>query len=174
MAKGDIVLITFPFTDLTGSKLRPAVILADTTLDLTVCFITTQLQWQETTDVLLMPTSSNGLKKQSLIRTSKIATLDKTLAKGLLGRLTSNELSDLNDKLKSLLRLTWQWHMLTMGFCTSWAEGKSMSICNAIWHQFRLTNIYRLLYLTSILYFQSAAAPGRRNSISQPAQSPVR
>ena len=106
MAKGDIVLITFPFTDLTGSKLRPAVILADTVLDLTVCFITTQLQWQETTDVLLMPTSSNGLRKQSLIRTSKIATLDKTLAKGLLGRLTSNELSDLNDKLKSLLRLT--------------------------------------------------------------------
>ena len=106
MAKGDIVLITFPFTDLTGSKLRPAVILVDTVLDLTVCFITTQLQWQETTDVLLMPSSSNGLRKQSLIRTSKIATLDKTLAKGLLGRLTSNELSDLNDKLKSLLRLT--------------------------------------------------------------------
>ena len=106
MAKGDIVLITFPFTDLTGSKLRPAVILADTVLDLTVCFITTQLQWQETTDVLLMPTSSNGLRKQSLIRTSKIATLDKTLAKGLLGRLTSNELSDLNDKLKTMLLLT--------------------------------------------------------------------
>ena len=106
MAKGDIVLITFPFTDLTGSKLRPAVILVDTVLDLTVCFITTQLQWQETTDVLLMPSSSNGLRKQSLIRTSKIATLDNTLAKGLLGRLTSNELSDLNDKLKSLLHLT--------------------------------------------------------------------
>ena len=106
MAKGDIVLITFPFTDLTGSKLRPAVILVDTAIDLTVCFITTQLQWQETTDVQLMPTDSNGLKKQSLIRTSKIATLDKTLAKGLLGRLNSQELSDLNYKLKTLLRLT--------------------------------------------------------------------
>ena len=106
MAKGDIVLITFPFTDLTGSKLRPAVILADTELDLTVCFITTQLQWQESTDVQLMPTSSNGLKKESLIRTSKIATLDKTLAKGLLGQLTANEISDLNDKLKTLLLLT--------------------------------------------------------------------
>ncbi|MBX9782353.1 MAG: type II toxin-antitoxin system PemK/MazF family toxin [Chitinophagaceae bacterium] len=105
MPKGDIVLITFPFTDLTGSKLRPAVILADTTLDSTVCFITTQLQWQEATDVQLIPTLSNGLKKQSLIRTSKIATLDKTLAKGLLGRLTSDELSDLNDKLKTFLRL---------------------------------------------------------------------
>ncbi len=105
MAKGDIVLITFPFTDLRGSKLRPAVILADTVLDLTVCFITTQLQWQEITDVALVPTSLNGLRKQSLIRTSKIATLDKTLAKGLLGRLTINELSELNNKLKILLQL---------------------------------------------------------------------
>jgi len=92
MAKGDIVLITFPFTDLTGSKLRPAVVLEDTSPDLTVCFITTQLQWQEVTDVQLFPTSMNGLKKQSLIRTSKIATLDKTLAQGLLGRMTYVEL----------------------------------------------------------------------------------
>ena len=105
MAKGDIVLITFPFTDLSGSKLRSAVILAETTLDLTVCFITTQLQWQEATDVQLLPTSLNGLKKQSLIRTSKIATLEKVLAKGLLGQLNTNELSDLNNKLKMLFQL---------------------------------------------------------------------
>lgn len=32
MPKGDIVLITFPFTDLSGIKLRPAVILIDTAL----------------------------------------------------------------------------------------------------------------------------------------------
>jgi mRNA interferase MazF len=105
MPKGDIVLITFPFTDLSGSKLRPAVIIADTTLDLTVCFITTQLQWQEITDVKVISTSFNGLRKQSLIRTSKIATLDKALAKGLLGRLTTNEITELDNKLKVLLQL---------------------------------------------------------------------
>ncbi len=46
MAEGDIILtilIAFPFSDLSGSKLRPAVILAETTEDVTVTFITTQL-----------------------------------------------------------------------------------------------------------------------------------
>ena len=75
MAKGDIVLITFPFTDLRGSKLRPTIILAETDLDLTVCFITTQIQWEEKTDMLLYPVATNGLKGISLIRTSKIAAL---------------------------------------------------------------------------------------------------
>ncbi|QJD80690.1 type II toxin-antitoxin system PemK/MazF family toxin [Spirosoma rhododendri] len=108
MNKGDIVLITFPFTDLSGSKLRPAVVLTTTDLDLTVCFITSQIDWQESTDVLLLPTPGNGLKKQSLIRTSKIATLDKSLAKseGLLGRLSTSDIQDSNSKLKILFQLS--------------------------------------------------------------------
>ena len=105
MVKGDIVLITFPFTDLSGSKLRPSVVLVDNGIDFIVCFITTQMQWQEPTDIVLSPSSTNGLKKQSLIRTSKIATLDNSLAKGLLGKLTSTELTDLNNKLKLLFDL---------------------------------------------------------------------
>jgi mRNA interferase MazF len=106
MAKGDIVLITFPFTDLSGSKLRPAVVLADTDIDLTVCFITTQMGWQEPTDFQLTPTLTNGLRKPSLIRTSKIATLDKALAKGLLGKLSTQETSELNAKIKLLFQLS--------------------------------------------------------------------
>lgn len=105
MAKGDIVLITFPFTDLSGSKLRPAVVLADTNLDLTVCFITTQIGWQETTDLVVMPNATNRLRKPSLIRTSKIATIDRTLAKGLLGRLSAQEQNELDSKLKLLFQL---------------------------------------------------------------------
>ena len=105
MAKGDILLITFPFTDLKGSKLRPALILIDSNLDLTVCFITTQIQNEEPTDVLLFPNHINRLKKQSLIRTSKIATIDKGLAKGLLGKLNEIELAELNAMVKQVLQL---------------------------------------------------------------------
>jgi mRNA interferase MazF len=105
MTKGDIVLITFPFTDLSGNKLRPAIVLTNTDLDITVCFITSQTQWQEPLDIILSPSPANGLKKPSLIRTSKIATLDKTLVKGLLGKLDQNSMSDLNNKLKTLFQL---------------------------------------------------------------------
>jgi mRNA interferase MazF len=41
MAKGDIVLIIFPFTDLSGNKLRPAVVIADNNFDVTVFYYNT-------------------------------------------------------------------------------------------------------------------------------------
>ena len=105
MAKGDIVLITFPFTNLSGSKLRPAIILSENNLDITVCFITSQMNWQEQTDIVLFPNDKNGIKKQSLVRTSKIATIDKNLAQGLLGKLSNNEITELDNKLKILFEL---------------------------------------------------------------------
>ena len=59
----------------------------------------------EQSDILLHPNPVNGLKGPSLIRLSKIATLDKSLSKGLLGRLDQNELAELNSKLKLLFQL---------------------------------------------------------------------
>ena len=105
MAKGDIVLISFPFSDFSGSKLRPALILFESDLDLTSCFITSHLEWKSPTDIIISPNKTNGIKKESLIRTNKIATLDRTLAKGILGRLTNNEIDVLNSSLRILLAL---------------------------------------------------------------------
>jgi mRNA interferase MazF len=105
MQKGDILLIPFPFTDLSGNKLRPAVVLVSARLDVTVAFITTQLQWQEPTDIILHPTASNGIKKTSLIRLSKIATIDYSLTLGKIGTIDSSEVEELNSKLKQLFQL---------------------------------------------------------------------
>lgn len=85
MNKGDIVLMPFPFTDLSGIKNRPALILVDGESDITVSFITTQLKWQEEFDVKIEALKTNGLKKTSLIRLSKLATIDKDLVIGNLG-----------------------------------------------------------------------------------------
>ncbi len=105
MHKGDVILIPFPFTDLKGSKLRPAIVLIETDYDLTVSFITTQLKWEEVTDIEILPSEQNGIKKTSLIRLSKIATIDKSLAIGKLGELKRSEMIELNKKLKRLLQL---------------------------------------------------------------------
>ena len=105
MKKGNIILIPFPFTDLTGKKLRPAIILIATDYDLTVSFITSQIKWKENTDLELLPTNLNGIKIPSLIRLSKIATIDRSLAIGKLGELQHNEIMELNNKLKIIFQL---------------------------------------------------------------------
>jgi mRNA interferase MazF len=88
MKKGDLVLIPFPFTDLSGVKNRPALVLITTTSDVTVAFLTTYVMEIEALDIPLFPTPENGLKKRSLLRLNKIATLSKDLILGRLGSLT--------------------------------------------------------------------------------------
>jgi hypothetical protein len=56
----------------------------------------------------------------------------------------------------------------TLGFMQVGLDVVKSAICKS--HlQFQQTNIYRLLYISSTKYFQSAAVMGRRNSNSQPA-----
>lgn len=85
MKKGTIVVVDFPFTDLSGSKLRPALVLLENRFDLVISFITSNLKIKEANDILLKPTSRNGLKVESVIKTNKIMTIDKDLVKGELG-----------------------------------------------------------------------------------------
>jgi len=105
MEKGDILLIPFPFTDLKGNKNRPAIVLINSEFDITLAFISTQLQWKEESDILLKPIKNNGLKKESLLRLSKIATIDKNLALGRIGSMDSYELGQVNVNLIKLLKL---------------------------------------------------------------------
>ena len=105
MKKGDIILLPFPFTDLSGSKTRPALVLISNSLDVTVTFITTQIGWQESSDLLLSANSMNGLKKKSLVRLSKLATIDSGLVLGKLGEISKNELDKLDRKLLIILQI---------------------------------------------------------------------
>jgi mRNA interferase MazF len=105
MKKGDIVLLSFPFTDLKGKKIRPALVLFVSDLDVIVAFITTQFKWQNTFDILLEPNDLNGLKKTSLVRVSKITTIDKDLILGKLGEFDSLEMQSINKSLIKILNL---------------------------------------------------------------------
>lgn len=105
MKKGDIILIPFPFTDLSGLKNRPALILVEGQNDITVSFITSQIKWKEEFDVEVSPSQENGLKKTSLIRLSKLATIDKELVIGKLGTLPTNILSEVDNSLVKIFNL---------------------------------------------------------------------
>lgn len=105
MKKGDIILIPFPFTDLSGNKNRPAIVLIDSTEDVTVCFFTTRLKWQTEFDISVNPSKENGLKKISLIRLNKIATIDKDLIIGRLGSLEHHYIELLDKNLIRIFKL---------------------------------------------------------------------
>jgi len=105
LKKGDIVLLPFPFTNLEGSKLRPALILIALENDLTVSFISTKLHLKEATDLILSPNIQNGLKKESIIKLSKIATISKDLIIGQLGELTQDDMDLVNKNLMILFQI---------------------------------------------------------------------
>lgn len=105
MKKGDIILIPFPFTDLSGIKNRPAIILVEGQYDITVSFITSQIKWKEEFDVKVTPSPENGLKKTSLIRLSKIETIDKELVIGKLGEISDSKLIEINSSLIKIFSL---------------------------------------------------------------------
>lgn len=51
----------FPFTDLPGNKMRPALVPALKGSDVTLAFITTKLGWAGLEDFVLLPDAENGL-----------------------------------------------------------------------------------------------------------------
>jgi mRNA interferase MazF len=84
---GSIVLARFPFTDLSGDKRRPALVISrdnDRRPDLVVCFITSVQR--SGPDMAAIPmTGGTGLKVTSLVRFDKLATLDRSVIAGKIG-----------------------------------------------------------------------------------------
>ena len=108
MSKGTIVLVPFPFTDLSGRKIRPALVLHSSKKgeDCIVVFISSAVQKKiNMFDIEIKASSYNGLKQDSVIKTDKIATLQKKIILGELGTIEPASLSMVNRKLKMLFEL---------------------------------------------------------------------
>jgi len=87
--KGDVVIIPFPFSDLSASKKRPAFVLADLSGDdIIVCQITSKSK----SDSFALPVGasdfiSGGLPVDSFIRPNRIFTADKNIILSVAGHL---------------------------------------------------------------------------------------
>ena len=108
MYKGTLVLVPFPFTDLSGQKVRPALVLysSKNSEDCIVAFVSGVKQKKSHFfDINVKASSLNGLKQNSLIKIDKIATLQKKIILGEIGSLEKEVISLVNKKLKKLLGL---------------------------------------------------------------------
>jgi len=108
MSKGDIVLIPFPFTDLSGQKVRPALILYTEKKgeDCIVAFLSSiKSKGLHYFDLPIVSSNHNGLKINSLLKINKIATLEKKTILGQLGRLESSYMTEVNKKLRRLFTI---------------------------------------------------------------------
>ena len=86
---GSIVLTRFPFTDLSGNKVRPALVVSQDNArraDVVLAFITSRPLATTMPDALpLLPSAANGLKVPSAVRFDKLVTLEMGVIAGKLG-----------------------------------------------------------------------------------------
>jgi len=110
MERGDVVLVPFPFAELTAIKARPAVIISGETFmtaegRIIVAGITSNLAAHRNPTAYPLPDWSRaGLKKPSVV-TSWLATLSPKLVQLAVGRLSSKDLEEMKKRLKIALEL---------------------------------------------------------------------
>ncbi|MEO8637900.1 MAG: type II toxin-antitoxin system PemK/MazF family toxin [Candidatus Taylorbacteria bacterium] len=108
MFKGAIVLVPFPFTDLSGQKVRPALILHVSRKgeDCVVAFISSKKEKKSGDfDISIVASQTNGLKVNSVIKMNKIATLQRKIILGELGYVETSLYKEIDKKLKKLFEL---------------------------------------------------------------------
>ena len=113
LQRGDIVLVPFPFTDLSTEKLRPAVIVYvdPQKTDVIIAFISSVVSPGELseTDYLLRQDNTDfaqtGLKKTSTFRMSKLLTIERSKIIRRLGRVSLAIQKELDIRLRRAIGL---------------------------------------------------------------------
>ena len=109
-AIGTVVLVHFPFTDLSGEKRRPAIVLAHAEgNDLIVACVSSRMQRSSSYSVVIDPEDADfaqtGLREKSIICVDKLVTLDSSVLSGELGLLSKEIQVRVGEKLKNLFNL---------------------------------------------------------------------
>lgn len=89
-AVGSVVLVAFPFSNLKGQKVRPALVLANVEFNnLILCQITSK-PYTSKISICLKPAdfAKGGLPIVSFVRPDKLFTADKTIIRKTVGQLT--------------------------------------------------------------------------------------
>jgi mRNA interferase MazF len=103
--KWDIILVPFPFSDLSASKKRPAIVVSPNEynlgLDIVIAFITSKIDVKARIgDYRIQEWKKANLPKPSLIR-MKFATIDKKIVVKQFGKLCSNDIKLFKNELNN-------------------------------------------------------------------------
>jgi len=104
--KGDVVVIPFPFSDLSESKRRPAcVITALEGDDLILCQITSR-NLVDKYSIIIQDSDFliGSLKLISNARPNRLFTADKALILYRIGRLSDTKITEITDKIVEIVR----------------------------------------------------------------------
>lgn len=104
--KGDIVVIPFPFSDLSSVKRRPALVIAPVSGDdLILCQITSKYH-SDTSSIPLHPLDliSGSLKEMSYIRPDKLFTADVSMIQYTLGHVTDPIMQSVVNTIISIIQ----------------------------------------------------------------------
>ena len=104
-AIGAVILVRFPFSDLSNTKLRPAVVLADAARgDWILCQVTSQPYTDPTAiEITNSDFASGSLMKTSYARPSKLFTANAAIMTKRVGDLQSSKLEEIVKAVISLL-----------------------------------------------------------------------
>lgn len=98
--QGDIVLVSFPFTDLTSSKRRPALVLSPDSFnaaaeDLVLAAVTSHIT-HDPNAVRLWPGdfAEGGLPKPSMVKVTKLFTMHSSLIAKRIGALKTEKMEE--------------------------------------------------------------------------------
>ncbi|MFN4145514.1 MAG: type II toxin-antitoxin system PemK/MazF family toxin [Runella sp.] len=104
--KGDIVVLPFPFSDLSASKRRPALVLVDLEGDdIILCQITSKNTKDSYAITLDNSDLVNGFLSQiSNVRPNRLFTADKKIIAYTLGRIAHNKFKQVADAINEMIQ----------------------------------------------------------------------
>lgn len=106
--KGDVIVLPFPFTNLSASKKRPALILSNIKGDDYIMLQITSKNIKDNYAITLLETDFyfGSLQTDSNIRPNKIFTLDEKLILYKIGHLNDSKLNECIQKVCSIIKNT--------------------------------------------------------------------
>ncbi len=114
MNKWDVVVLSYPFSDLSATKVRPALVVSSDSYnqnsqDAVFILITSNISRRGPFDAAVAKThpefALSGLRFDSAVRIDKITTLNKRLAVATIGRFGPKLAAEVEKKLRLFLEL---------------------------------------------------------------------